>query len=202
MMARTAARHGGRPARHFQPPFLHQHGTEEERQSRAERWFDGAVDAWARDGRLTIAEAQRLREQLAEPQFVAVLPHFGVHLAIGAVLRFPLGSIMRASYVLLNLLLATLRLLTRQIDRRSWRQAVGVHSPLVLLIAGMPGIGTFAYLASRPMRTNPLLLRVGIDAGLLKVPWQLYERTGLRWIIARPSGAAIDELQARTSPFG
>src|SRR4051812_24398491 len=115
MMARTAARLGGRPARHFQPPFFHQDGTDDERQSRAERWFDSAVDAWVRDGRLTVAEAQRLREQLAEPQFIAVLPHFGVHLAIGAILRFPLGSIMRVSYVLLNLLL-----LTRQIDRRSW----------------------------------------------------------------------------------
>ena len=29
----------------------------------------------------------------------------------------------------------------------------------------VPGIGTFAYLASRPMRTNPLLLRVALDGG-------------------------------------
>jgi len=137
-----------------------------------------------------------LREKMQEPQFVAVLPHFGVHLTIGAVLRFPIGSITRASYVFLNLLIATLRLITRRIDRGAWRRACGIHSPLVLVIAGMPGIGTFAYLTSRPMRTNPLLLRVALDAALLKVPWRIYERTGLRWVIARPSAAAVEKLRS------
>lgn len=177
-------------------PFDTNHAEEEEHHSRAERWFEGAIGAWAGDGRLTATDAEMLREKIEEPQFVAVLPHFGVHLAIGAALRFPVGSITRASYVLLNLLIATFRLLTRRIDRRAWRQAFGIHSPLVLLIAGMPGIGTFAYLAARPMRTNPLLLRVALDAALLKLPWRIYERTGLRWVIARPSAAVVKALRA------
>jgi hypothetical protein len=183
----------GRLPRHLRRPSIPRE-SEEEHHSRAKRWFAGAIDAWADDGRLTATDAAMLREKIEEPQFVAVLPHFGVHLTIGAILRFPIGSIMRASYVFTNLLVATLRLLTRRIDRRAWQQAFGIHSPLVLLIAGMPAIGTFAYLASRPMRTNPLLLRVALDAALLKLPWQVYERTGLRWVIARPSAAAIQEL--------
>jgi hypothetical protein len=194
MTARASGRGGGRLSSRFHLPSVRTHDTEEEHQSRAERWFERAIDAWATDGRLTAADADMLREKIEEPQFVAVLPHFGVHLTIGVVMRFPVGSIVRASYVLLNLLLATLRLLARQIDRRSWRQAFGIHSPLVLLIAAMPGIGTFSYLASRPMRTNPLLLRVGIDAALLRFPWNLYERTGLRWLIARPSEGVIRAL--------
>jgi hypothetical protein len=195
MAATRAQRTIDRLPRPLRRPFIPREG-EEEHQSRAERWFEGAIEAWARDGRLTATDAALLRTRLEEPQFVAVLPHFGVHLTIGAILRFPVGSIVRASYVFLNLLVATVRLLARRIDRRAWRQAVGIHSPLVLIIAGMPGIGTFAYLASRPMRTNPLLLRVALDAALLKFPWQIYERTGLRWVIARPSAAATEELRA------
>ncbi len=194
-MASTTDRPGASRAHRLRLPFLSKHGTGQQHQSRAERWFEGAIDAWARDGRLTAADAEMLRVTIEEPQFVAVLPHFGVHLTIGVMLRFPVGSIVRFSYVLLNLLLATARLLLRQINRRTWRQAFGIHSPLVLLIAGMPGIGTFAYLASRPMRTNPLLLRVGLDAALLKFPWNLYERTGLRWVVARPSAAIIQAMQ-------
>jgi hypothetical protein len=195
MTATRDRRITGRLPRHLPRPFIPLE-SDAEHNSRAERWFAGAIDAWAREGRLTTTDAEMLRETVEEPQFVAVLPHFGVHLTIGAILRFPVGSIMRASYVFTNLLIATLRMLTRRIDRKAWRQAFGIHSPLVLLIAGMPGIGTFSYLASRPMRTNPLLLRVALDAALLKLPWQVYERTGLRWVIARPSAAAIEELQS------
>ncbi|MGD9892955.1 MAG: hypothetical protein AB7U18_16885, partial [Dehalococcoidia bacterium] len=172
----------------------------EQRRTRAQRWMEGSIGAWERDGRVSACEAEQLRQNLNEPTVLAVLPHFGVHLAIGAVLRFPIGSITRASYTLLNLLLATLRLLVRNIDRRQWRQALSIHSPLVILIAGMPGIGTFAYLASKPVRSNHLLLRVGLDAVLLKLPFHVYERTGLRWVIARPNTDARARMD-RTSPL-
>jgi hypothetical protein len=170
-----------------------------QRRTRAQRWLEGSIAAWERDGRVSAREAEQLRQDLNEPTVLAVLPHFGVHLAIGAVLRFPIGSIMRASYTALNLLLATLRLLVRNIDRRQWRQALGIHSPLVILIAGMPGIGTFAYLASKPVRSHHLLLRVGLDAVLLMLPFHVYERTGLRWVIARPNTEARARMD-RTSP--
>ncbi|HEX5167304.1 MAG TPA: hypothetical protein VFV93_17990 [Thermomicrobiales bacterium] len=160
-----------------------------------------AIAAWESEERLTAEQAIRLREELAQPQFVAVLPHFGVHLAIGAVLRFPIGSMVRVSYVLANLLLATLRLLVRNIDRHVWHQAIRIHSPLVLLISGMPGIGTFAYLASKPMRSNHLLVRVGVDAVLLKLPRHVYERIGLRWVIALPSRTESQTLAATEKPL-
>lgn len=172
----------------------------EQRRTRAQRWLEGSIAAWERDGRVSKREAAQLRQNLNEPTVLAVLPHFGVHLTIGAVLRFPIGSITRASYTLLNLLLATLRLLVRNIDRHQWRETVGIHSPLVILIAGMPGIGTFAYLASKPVRSNHLLLRVGLDAVLLKLPFHVYECTGLRWVVARPNTASRAQID-RTSPL-
>lgn len=183
-------------------PFRHRHlAADEVRTSRAQRWFESSIATWEREGRLSADEAKRLRAEITKPQFLAVMPHFGVHLAIGAVLRFPVGSITRATYVLLNLLIATVRLLTRNIDRHTWGQAFSIHSPLVILIAGMPGIGTFAYLASRPLRSNHLLLRVAGDAVLLKLPGNVYERTGVRWVIARPEHIATQARQIKLSPL-
>lgn len=170
-----------------------------EEANRAYRWLDGAIDAWQTDGRLTAGETAALRTQIQEPRFLAVLPHFGVHLAIGVVLRFPFGSIVRVSYVLLNLLVGLVLFLTRRIDRQTWRQRRDIHSPLVLLMSGMPGIGTFAYLVSKPVRSNHLLLRVCIDSVLLKLPFHTYERSGLRWLIARPRYLTRDSARSTHS---
>lgn len=209
--AEASAWHAGEPriwsrlARGLQRPFRRHRRvpaeSEQARASRAQRWLAGSIATWETEGRLTPDEAVQVRAELDEPQVLAVLPHFGVHLAIGIVLRFPIGSIMRATYTLVNLLLATGRLLLRRIDRATWRQSFGIHSPLVILIAGMPGIGTFAYLASRPLRSNHLLLRVGLDAVLMKLPKRVYERTGLRWIFARPQDVATEPFQVERPPL-
>ena len=39
-----------------------------------------------------------------------------------------------------------------------------MHSPLVMFLSAMPAVGSMAYLASKPMRSNRLLLRVVADA--------------------------------------
>ncbi len=167
---------------------------------RAFQWIERAIDAWLAEGRLTDAEAERLRDDLREPDFVAVLPHFGVHLAIGVALRFPIGSITRGLYVLANMALTQVRLVTGRIDRHIYRRMMGIHTPLVLLITCMPGIGTFAYLASRPFRAHHLLVRVALDAVLLKLPKRVYERSGARPILARPPSRAASDTVSAESP--
>ena len=157
---------------------------------RAEELLYGMVETWEAEERIDHAEAEAVRAALAEPQMHRVLPHFAVHLSIGIALRFPIGSIVRASYVLLNLLAATIRLLLRKIDRDEWRRDFSIHSPLVLLVAGMPGIGTFAYLLSGPIRSNHMLMRMLADTILLKIPGRIYERVGWRALVARPAGWA------------
>ncbi|MFW6075882.1 MAG: hypothetical protein ACOC9Y_09820, partial [Chloroflexota bacterium] len=157
---------------------------------RARRWFEEAIGNWETEGRVTASEAVRLRDDLRQPTFLKVLPHFGVHLVVGSVLRFPFGSIVRSVYVLLNIAVTMLRFLLRRINSAEWRALMSVHSPVVLVLAAFPGIGTFSYLASRPVRGNHLLLRIGLDAVLLKIPRRMYERTGLRWLLARPRGSA------------
>jgi hypothetical protein len=124
---------------------------------------------------------------MREPEFAAVLPHLGVHLTVGVFLRFPFGSITRAAYVLVSFALAHARLAARRIDYATFRRQAGMHSPLVLLITCLPGVGTFAYLASKPFRAHHLLTRVALDAVLLKLPKDVYRRTGARPILTRPA---------------
>jgi hypothetical protein len=62
----------------------------------------------------------------------------------------------------------------------------------VALLSAIPGFGTFAYLAAKPVRSNRLLLRATGDAALKKVPFKLYRRSGLPRLIARPAAVALD----------
>lgn len=155
-------------------------------QAKATGWLEEAVTVWQREGRIDGREAAELREQINGPTFQAVLPHLGAHLAITVVLRFPFGSIARMAWTGYLFGAATGRLLRRRIDRRQWRELAGIHSPLVFLLAAIPGFGAFAYLAAKPVRSNRLLVRVSLDAVLRKVPWRLYQRSGLRFLIVRP----------------
>ncbi|MEZ4520695.1 MAG: hypothetical protein R3A46_03470 [Thermomicrobiales bacterium] len=170
----------------------------DEGRDRAEEWINDATDRWREEGRISEDEAGDLRHEVSTPRFHRVLPHFGVHLTIGIFTRFPIGTILRPGYVLLNLLLATARLLLRRIDRDKWRQELSIHSPLVLLLAAAPGIGSFSYLASRPIRSNHLLIRLVLDSILVKIPYDLYQRLGWRALVARPG--AEDEATTQDLP--
>jgi hypothetical protein len=149
-------------------------------------WMNQAIDDWEREGRVSAGEAASLRASLSSPDIQAVLPHLGVHLIIGMALRFPIGSITRASYTLGNLLLSTGRLAIRRIDRRRWRRDFGIHSPLVIFFAAMPGVGTFAYLASWPILSHRGLIRVAADAVGDRLPAFMYRKRFLKRIVARP----------------
>lgn len=152
--------------------------------NRAQRWLYASIDQWEAEGRVTGPDAAKLRLAVDSPEVQTVIPHFGVHLLIGVALRFPIGSITRVSYTTGNLLIACLRLATRRISHDEWRLAVGTHSPLVILIAAMPGIGTLSYLAARPVRSNHLLVRLVFDSAGEKLPFHVYRRLGLKRLIA------------------
>jgi undecaprenyl-diphosphatase len=168
---------------------------------RAEAWLEAAIDGWAAESRLTPAEAERARIALRSPGVQAVLPHFGVHLVIGVALRFPLGSIARVSYVLANLLGAFILFALRRRTATEFRRSLGIHSPLVLLAAAMPGVGTFSYLLSWPLLRNFLLVRIGLDAVGMKLPFRIYARLGFRRLIAkRPRAAPPGPLSSAAGP--
>ena len=155
-------------------------------------WIDRAIGTWEGEGRITAEEAVTLRGQVEAPTFQAMLPYLGAHTIISVPLRFPVGSIVRPLMVLGALAVATTRLLRRQIDREAWGIAWSIHSPLVMVLSGVPGFGSFAYLAAKPVRANRLLLRAVGDAAAQKVPWHFYERIGLRRFVARPLPTATN----------
>jgi undecaprenyl-diphosphatase len=167
-------------------------------QERGTVWAEKAVATWEAEGRLSAAEAVALREQIAAPTFQAMIPYLGAHIAVSVPLRFPLGSIARTLMVVGALGYETVRLFRRRIDRTQWRQALSIHSPLVAVLAAIPGFGAFAYLAAKPVRANRLLLRTVFDLALKKVPWNLYERTGMRRFVARPAFSVVVDEAAPT----
>jgi len=153
-------------------------------ESRAQSWLHAAVDGWEADGRIDADECAGLRASIDSPEIQNVLPHFGVHLLIAVALRFPIGSIARITYTTGNLVVACVRFAARKIDHDEWRMATRIHSPLVILVAAMPGIGTFSYLVSGPVRSNRMLLRLVLDMVGDKIPLGIYRRLGLKRIIA------------------
>ncbi len=165
---------------------------------RAERWLGATAMRWEEEGLISQDTLVDVQHAIAEPKVHRVLPHFGVHLTIGITTRFPVGSILRASYTLANLIWATITFAFRRISREDWRLRASIHSPLVVVVAGMPGIGTFAYLLSGPIRSNHLLLRMVLDTVLLKLPGRFYERFGWRAVVAGyPVRSDQAELLAR-----
>jgi hypothetical protein len=162
----------------------------------AVEWFESAIAQWRSEGLLSLGEAQFLRQKVNSTQFLSVMPHFAVHVSSSILLRFPLGSIARVIYTAFHLGRATWRRAQRVITGEQWRQEVGVHSPLVVAIAAIPGFGAFSYLASGPIRSEHLLLRVGLDAVMRKLPWNLYQRVGLRWLLLNAPEAMQRASQA------
>lgn len=168
-------------------------------QDKAQTWLAGAIDTWEAEGRATPAEAATMRAHMQSADFQAMLPHLGAHIVISIILRFPFGSIARVAWSAGVLVTATARLAARRIDRAAWKQTGSIHSPLVIVLSAIPGFGTFAYLAARPVRSDRLLFRAAADTALRKAPWRLYDRSHLRRLIARPAGAAT-ETATETAP--
>jgi undecaprenyl-diphosphatase len=153
--------------------------------AKAMSWVDAGVTRWESEGRLSDTETVKLREQIAQPDFQQMMPYLGGHILLSIPLRFPFGCIIRPMLVAGALGWSTLLLARRKIGRAEWKRAFGIHSPLVMLVAAIPGLGSVAYLASEPIRRNRLMMRVMADAALFKLPKGLYLKTGTRKWIAR-----------------
>ena len=154
---------------------------------KAMSWVDAGVTRWEAESRLTVDETVKLREQIAQPDFQKMMPYLGGHILLSIPLRFPFGCIIRPLLVAGALGWSTVLLMRRKIDRAEWKRAFGIHSPLVMLVAAIPGAGSVAYLASEPIRRNRLMMRVMTDAMLFKLPKHLYLKSGARKWVARPA---------------
>jgi undecaprenyl-diphosphatase len=162
---------------------------------KAMSWIDAGIGRWESEGRLSDTETVKLREQIAQPDFQQMMPYLGGHILLSIPLRFPFGCIIRPILVAGALGWSTLLFMRRKIDRVAWKRAFGIHSPLVMIVAAIPGFGTVAYLASEPIRRNRLMMRVMADAVLFKLPKGLYLKSGARKWIAR--SARVEQVQPK-----
>jgi hypothetical protein len=107
----------------------------------------------------------------------AATAHLGAHLAITVPLRFPFGSIARTGWTLALRARGEWDGLRGKAPATSVRR---VHSLPVAALAAIPGIGSFAYLAAKPFRQEPVIRAVALDQALRHTPFRAYERLHMR----------------------
>lgn len=148
---------------------------------KAEEFLSAGLDRWIEEGRITVEEAELLKTDLRSHEVHEVMRHLGAHVAISAAFRFPFGSILRPMW--------TLGFWARELYRyfrtgsKACLRFIKIHNPAVVVLSVIPGVGAFAYLASKPLR-RMVLIRLMLDTTGRKVPFKLYSRTGVQRLIA------------------
>ena len=148
---------------------------------KAEEFLTKGLDRWIEEGRITPREADALKAELKSGEVHEAMRHLGAHLALSTALRFPFGSIARATWTLWFWVKDLYRY--ARTGSRACLQFIRVHNPVVVVIAVIPGFGAFAYLASKPLR-RVVLIRLMLDQTGRKVPFKLYSRMGFERLIA------------------
>ena len=146
----------------------------------AEQFLAGGISRWEAEGRLSPSEIQWLRSYLTSDEVQEPLHHLGVHLVLSVALFLPipgLRSLARFVWTLAFWVKAQGKRFRRRVPA-SEGKATNVHTPLVMVLALIPGFGAVAYLASRPLRRR-LLIRLMLDQSAVKLPFRLYERLHL-----------------------
>ena len=144
------------------------------------------IERWEREGRLGATEAAALRDHLSSGAVQDALRHLGVHMALSAPIPVPgLQNLARLTWTVAFWLVGQARHFRRRATGPAGRLP-NIHSPLVMVLSLVPGLGTFAYLAARPLR-NRLLISLVLDQVSRKLPFRLYSRMHLgRWLPPTP----------------
>ncbi len=151
-------------------------------QHRAVSFLEQGIARWESQQRISHERADEMRKSLADPSVAIALEHLGAHMMISVVFRFPFGSITRVLWVLTFMIRASDATIRR---RENSSGGLDVHNPLVLIWAGLPGVGLIAYMFSRPL-LKPALIRLALDQTMYSMPLRLYWRTGTsRWLPPR-----------------
>ena len=148
-------------------------------------FFNAGIERWDREGRLETAESDALKGYLSSREVNVAMRHLGVHLVMSAIFRFPIGSAMKFLWTLsfwLKLQVNRVRPGAGSAPER----ASDIHNPVVMLLSLIPGLGSVAYLASRPMRRK-ILVRLMLDQIAWKLPFRLYRRMHLARLLPPPA---------------
>ena len=157
----------------------------------AESFFEAGIDRWEKEGRITPAETVDLRNCLASGEARNASRHLGAHLVLSVAIVIPVPGARSLARFLWTLTFWTKFQIARFGNRRTdVGRATNIHTPLVMVLALIPGLGGVAYLASRPLR-NKLLIRLLLDQITRKLPLRLHARMRLGRILAPAPKRAV-----------
>ena len=154
----------------------------------AELFLNSGIDRWEKDGRLAPSEAADLRDRLDSREAQNATRHLGAHLVLSVAIALPIPgarSLARFLWTLAFFVKAQFTQFRRGSMGTADREA-NIHTPLVMVLALVPGLGGVAYLASSPLR-NKLLVRLMLDQVAWKLPFRLYRRMHLGRLLAPPA---------------
>ena len=172
-------------------PFFQKIGSVSDGADRAaETFLSNGIERWEREGRLEPTKVQELRTILASREAQDALHHLGAHLVLSVAVVIPIPgmrSLARFAWTLAFWSKAQGRRLFHRTTSPAGKVS-NIHSPLVMVLALVPGFGAIAYLAARPLRKK-LLVRLMLDQIAWKLPFRLHGRMRLgRWLapVSRP----------------
>jgi hypothetical protein len=164
----------------------------------AEAFVRGGIERWEREGKLGPSQAAMLRAHLSSGQAQDALHHLGVHLILSAPIPIPgLQNLARLTWTLAFLVVDQVRHLHHRAAGSAAR-IPNIHTPLVMALALLPGLGCFAYLAARPL-WNGLLMRLVLDQAAWMLPFGLYRRMRLGRLL--PGIPEVPELHDAVDAF-
>lgn len=153
--------------------------------------LNSGMERWEREGKVGPSQAAALRAHLSSGQVQDALHHLGVHILLSAPIPIPgLQNLARLAWTLAYSAMA----LVRRIRCRaagSAEKLPNIHSPLVMALSLLPVLGSFAYLAARPLR-NKLLMRLILDQAARRLPFGLYRHMRLERLL--PPNSEAPEL--------
>ena len=157
----------------------------------AEALLRGGMERWEREGRLGPSQSAALRVHLSSGQVQDALHHLGAHILLSAPVPIPgLQNLARLVWTMAFSVVAQARRLRRRAAGSAGRLP-NIHSPLVMALSLLPVLGTFAYLAARPL-WNKLLMRLILDQVAWKLPFGLYDHLRLARLL--PPKPEVSEL--------
>ena len=158
------------------------------------------MERWEREGKVGPSQAAALRAHLSSGQVQDALHHLGVHILLSAPIPIPgLQNLARLAWTLAYSAVAQVRCI-RCRAAGSAEKLPNIHSPLVMALSLLPVLGTFAYLAARPLR-NKLLMRLILDQAARKLPFGLYRHMHLERLLS-PNYEAPEPIDANVACAG
>ena len=158
----------------------------------AEQFLNSAIDRWESEGRIGPSDSADLRSRLASGEAKRATRHLGAHLVLSVAIAIPVPGARSLARFLWTFAfwakaqVANIRFnSSRGIERDS-----NIHTPLVMVLALVPELGSVAYLASRPLRRK-LLVRLLLDEIAWKLPFRLYARMHLDRLLPPPPATKV-----------